>query len=92
MENGKIVKDHKIYIDNRKKIDITGVNTIYTFNEEQVSLSTIMGNLLIRGKDLKVNKLNVDTGEVSIVGEINSLTYISKDENRSESFIKKLFK
>ncbi|SEF79800.1 sporulation protein YabP [Caloramator fervidus] len=91
MEN-KMIKEHKIYIDNRGKIDISGVNAIYTFNDEQVSLSTVMGNLLIRGKDLKVNKLNVDSGDVSIVGQINSLSYTSKDEGKNENLLKKLFR
>ena len=93
MENVKIVKtDHKIVVDNRKRINLTGVTQIHTFNEEQINLSTIMGSLVIRGKELKVNKLSVETGEVAIDGEITSLTYVSKDEGRNESFIKKLFK
>ncbi|KRQ86680.1 Spore protein YabP [Caloramator mitchellensis] len=93
MENVKIVKtDHKIVVDNRKRVNLTGVTQVHTFNEEQVNLTTIMGALVIRGKELKVNKLSVETGEVSIDGEFISLTYISKDEGRNESFLKKLFK
>lgn len=93
MENIKIVKtDHKIVVDNRKKINLTGVTQVHTFNEEQINLSTIMGSLIIRGKELKVNKLSVETGEVSIDGEIISISYISKNQNENESFIKKLFK
>lgn len=95
MENIKNTKQqtgHIIYIDNRQKVDITGVTTIITFNEENIILSTIMGGLNIKGKNLKVNKLNVDTGDMSIEGEILSITYTAKDASKKENMLKKLFK
>lgn len=94
MESNKINKkqSHIINIDNRQKIDITGVIDVITFNEQSVILNTVLGELSIKGKNMKVNKLNVDNGDMSIEGEMQSLTYVSKEIREKESLVKKLFK
>jgi sporulation protein YabP len=55
-------------------------------------LSTVMGVLIIKGRNMKMNKLNVDNGDMSIEGEVVSFTYTSKDGEKKESVLKKLFK
>lgn len=95
MENVKSVKgqhNHFVHIDNRERIEITGVTRVDTFNDDNVILHTIMGVINIKGKDMKVNKLNVDTGDMLIEGRINSMQYLSKDNEKKGSFIKNLFK
>jgi sporulation protein YabP len=95
MENVKQIKiqhNHIIHIDNREKIEITGVTKVDTFNEDDVLLHTVMGVLNIKGKNMKVNKLNVDTGDMLIEGEVHSLHYLSKDKEKKGSLLKNLFK
>jgi sporulation protein YabP len=95
MENVKINKtqgSHAVHIDERQRVTITGVTQVDTFNEDNVILHTTMGVLNIKGKGMKVNKLNVDNGDMSIEGEVMSLIYTSKDSSSRESLIKKLFK
>jgi sporulation protein YabP len=95
MENIKATKqlsNHIMHLDNRKTLDLTGVTKVLTFNEDIVVLSTIMGGLTVKGKGMKVNKLNVDSGDMSIEGEITSLVYTNKDNANKESFLKKMFK
>lgn len=94
MENIKAIKNqhnHIVHIDNRERIEISGVTKVDTFNEDDVILHTIMGVLNIKGKNMKVNKLNVDTGDMLIEGMIYSMHYLSKDKEKG-SFLKKLFK
>ncbi|WDC85473.1 sporulation protein YabP [Caloramator sp. mosi_1] len=94
MENNKMVKNqnHNLNMINRQKLDITGVLNVINFNEEQINLSTIMGNMLIKGKNMKINRLNVDNGDMCIEGEITAINYLNKQTNNSESIFKKLFK
>ena len=49
--------------------------------------------LMIKGKDLHVNKLNLEKGEVDIDGTIDSLTYseVSDYSKKGESLFKRLF-
>jgi sporulation protein YabP len=95
MENTKNIKtqgNHAIHIDARQRLEITGVTQVVTFNEDSVILHTTMGTLNIKGKGMKVNKLNVDNGDMSIEGEIAALIYTNKETANKESIIKKLFK
>ena len=92
VKNMKVQGSHILHIDNRHKIDITGVTKVITFNEESIVLDTILGGLNIKGKSMKVNKLNVDNGDMSIEGEVISIIYINGESSRKENLFVKLFK
>ena len=76
-------KPHSIVMDNRKKLSICGADDVLGFNEETVSVNTSLGNIIIRGSSLHINKLNLDTGEVEIDGVINSLQYTESKNSKS---------
>ena len=63
-------------------------DSIDSFNEETAVLFTELGELTIRGSDLHMNKLNVDTGEVTIEGEIHTLVYT---DDRPKKLFARLF-
>ena len=66
---------------------------VVNFDDEKISLNTILGNLAIKGEGLKMNKLDVQNGDVIIIGYISSMIYSGKDGKKSkESIIKKIFK
>ena len=92
MENSKAAQSHILHIDNRNRVDITGVTKVITFNEDNVILNTVMGVLNIKGRNMQMNKLNVENGEMSIEGEITAFAYTSKENDKKESMLKKLFK
>lgn len=91
----KIVEEKKsiMNVENRKKLTLSGVLEVVSFNEEQIILNTNLGTLSIKGSNLKMNKLDVQNGDVIIIGMINSCIYMSKEAKKSkESIISKLFK
>ncbi|MBU5592096.1 sporulation protein YabP [Clostridium sp. MSJ-4] len=98
MENKKDTKieDKKsnLILDSRKRLSLTGVIEVFSFNEENIALNTSMGVLNIKGKNLKMNKLDVQNGEVAIIGTIDSFVYSTSDAKQvnKESIIKRLFK
>ena len=53
------------------------------FNEEIVNLDTNLGGLVIRGSQLHISKLNLDTGDVEVEGRVNSLQYFQGKEQKS---------
>lgn len=80
-------------LEDRKKLTLSGVLEVVNFDDEKISLNTILGNLAIKGEGLKMNKLDVQNGDVIIVGYISSMIYSGKDGKKSkESIIKKIFK
>lgn len=85
---------HRFTLNNRKLGSMTGVKDVIAFDMGEVLLETELGMLMIKGKDLHVNKLSVEKGEVEVEGTFDSLTYseLSDYSKKGESFFGKLFK
>ena len=82
-----------IILENRKKLTLTGVEEVISFDDEKILLNTKLGFLTIKGSELKMNKLDVQNGDVIIVGNLCSIVYSSKEiKKEKESIISKLFK
>lgn len=82
-----------VVLENREKLNVTGINDILSFDDQVVILSTDLGMLTVKGSELKINKLNIDESEVKIEGNIASIGY-SQDspERKNESIFSKIFK
>ena len=83
--------NHNITIQERKNIMITGVKKIDSFDNEEFLLETTMGNIVIKGSDLEIIKLDTYQGSVSIKGVITSLNY-SDNTKKEDGMFSKLFK
>ena len=89
IENSK----SNLLLENRKKLTLSGVVEVMSFDEEKIELTTKLGNLIIKGEDLKMNKLDVQNGDVIIAGSIASMVYNGKNiKKNNESLLSKLFK
>lgn len=84
---------HSVVIDDRKSISLTGVKDVDSFDENVIVAVTSMGELTVKGENLHIGTLNVDTGEMSINGEINSLVYTNDVRSSSKGgFFSKVFR
>ena len=68
-----------IVLENREKLNITGVLDVLSFDDQIVILETELGLLTVKGENLRINKLSLDTSEVTIDGAIYQLAYSEKD-------------
>jgi sporulation protein YabP len=68
-------KPHNLILDGRERLLISGVNDVESFDEDGVVCKTALGTLLVRGSNLRVDKLSLEGGELSVEGLINSLIY-----------------
>lgn len=73
-------QNHTLHLENREKLELSGVSAVETFNGTTVVLRTVMGMLHLKGTDLKVNRLNVESGELSVEGQITSMIYTGGQE------------
>ncbi len=80
MPNGK---KHTLALDSRSRLVLTGAEDVSGFNEESVSVKTSAGTLLVRGSGLHIERLNLETGEVTVEGTVNALQYSGSGDNRS---------
>lgn len=82
---------HQITLKNREKAVISGAAEVDSFDEHRVVLVTELGVLLIKGGGLHIQSLNVESGDVSVSGRIDSMEYI-ESQSQNGSFWGKLFK
>ncbi|MDE5741500.1 MAG: sporulation protein YabP [Oscillospiraceae bacterium] len=83
---------HNIILEGRKKLSLSGVTDVDSFDENTVLLYTCMGEMTVRGTDLHVNGLSVESGEMNIEGEIKSIVYGDPDRRSPLSLFGKLFR
>ena len=81
-----------IVIENRKKLSVSGVKDVLSFDDQVVIVETELGLLNIKGNNLKINKLSIDTSEIKIEGHINSLGYSENHSKNEGSIFGKIFK
>ena len=83
-----------IILENREKLTISGVLDVLSFDDQVVIVETELGLLTVKGENIRINKLSLDTTEVIVEGKIFSLSYSEKnlDKNSSGGFLGKIFK
>lgn len=87
------IKKSNLALWNREKLTLTGVMEVISFDEKRIFLITTLGNIDIKGENLKMNKLDVQNGDVIITGLVISISYNNKDISKNkENIIKKIFK
>lgn len=83
-----------LILENRGKLSISGVLDVLSFDDQVVILETELGLLTVKGENIRINKLSIDTSEVIVEGDISSLDYSDKEseKNKGNNFISKIFK
>ena len=89
--NSSIIQN--LVLENREKLSISGVLDVLSFDDQVVVVETELGLLNIKGDNLRINKLSLDTSEVIVEGNIYNLNYSDKNpEKKGGSLIGKIFK
>ena len=86
-----IVKNtpHRITLESREQMNITGVDDVINFDECGIVLKTAMGILSVDGSDMRIINLNLDTKAIDISGKINGIIYQGAQPNRGTLFKRK---
>lgn len=82
-----------LILENRSKLSISGVLDVLSFDDQVVILETELGLLTVKGENIRINKLSIDTSEVIVEGDISNLSYSDKTtEKNKSSLMSKIFK
>ena len=82
---------HSLILENRMSLTVTGVSDVDSFDEQAVAASTSLGSLMIRGAGLEMERLDRETGELLLKGEISSITYTDRAPGK-EGFFARIFR
>lgn len=79
---------HILSLDDRNLLTLSGIKEVIGFDEQTISVLTQVGQLVIEGQNLHIDKLNVQSGDLIVTGEIASLIY--RDTEQKKSFLRRL--
>ena len=85
IKNDEVRPKHSLVMEDRARMSLTGVSEVSAFSDTSVTLKTCRGMLSVQGKGLNISKLNTDTGELNVNGEISLIKY-SKDKAKGGFF------
>lgn len=82
-----------VTLRDRKKLLITGVHNVESFNEECIVVDTELGIMVVRGINMHINKLDVESAALDVEGEIGVIEYIDHTmPKRKGGFLSGLFR
>ncbi len=85
-------KTHSIFLENRKTLEMNGVDEVNNFDEQRISANTNLGLIVVKGYKLQVQKFNTKTKNLKITGKINEIKYPENKKTEHKSFFSRLFK
>lgn len=66
---------HNVSMEGRAKLSVSGVEDVSGFDENLIVLSTALGDLNIRGRELHIEKIDLEQGQLEVRGSIQELCY-----------------
>lgn len=84
-------KPQNIVLENRQKLTVSGVVDVESFNDESVVIDTELGLIIVRGQELHINRLNLDSSELIVEGTIISFEYIDERTSKKGGFFSRMF-
>lgn len=82
LQNQPPRQPHCLTLEDRRCLRATGVSKVDSFDEQTVVANTSLGQLVVQGEALHIEKLNVESGELTITGRVASLQYTGGEERR----------
>jgi sporulation protein YabP len=90
-EKHAVQRPHQVILQDRRTLTVSGVTDVDSFDETTVVVYTDMGELTVHGAGLQIQRLNVETGELTVEGEVESLVYTAVP-TRSGGLFGRLFR
>lgn len=81
---------HRLTMQDRAKVELTGVTEVISFDNTEIMLETVEGTLRFGGEELHVKRLTLERGEIAIEGRIGEITY--QESGKDKSFFGRLFR
>ena len=79
---------HGLRLEGREWMAVTGVRDVSGFDENTVLLQTDLGELSIRGEQLHIDRIDLESGNLELRGKVRELSY---DEPARGGFLSRLF-
>ena len=92
MEQGQTKQNsHEVRVVGREILFANGVLFVESFDDAALTISTVMGDMTVEGRALKIEEFSKDEGIVRICGEISGYYYNEQPREKKkllERFLK----
>lgn len=92
MQENNIKQNQNLILENRKNLTISGITDVDSFDEKAICLYTQLGELTIQGRELHIDAMSVETGNMTITGDIWAVVYGDKERKSPLTVLGRLFK
>lgn len=82
--------NQKLILEDRCRFSVGLVENVENFSEEEILLKTALGGLLVTGRNLKMEDLSIENGNILLTGRVDRIEFSEIKEKRS--FFKDLFR
>ncbi len=82
------IENDKLNLEGRKKLNMTGVETVNSFSETSLKLTVGGKTVLILGENIRIDSYNKASGSLSATGIFNEIKYSYK----KQPLVKKIFR
>lgn len=89
MGEERMALPHKLTLNERRQLTMTGVSEVVSFDDTTVVLRTELGALTIQGHDLQLKNLSQEGGQVAVDGTVSGLIY--EEPRQSGNWLSRLF-
>lgn len=86
------VSRHRVVLEERCRLSVSGVTDVIAFDEESITADTDMGMMVIRGEDLHISRLNLDEGVLQVEGSVDSVDYGGDQGAKGGLLLGKIFR
>lgn len=88
-ENSTVIQN--VIIESRKKLNVSGVKDVISFDDETILLDTDLGRMTVKGEGLHIEGYNTQTGELTASGKVHAVVYMS-DAKTTGGFLSRIFR
>lgn len=87
-------RPHQVKIEDKKRVTVTAVEDVDSFNENEVIFLSSAGMMTITGDELHITKFSIDDGVLIVDGKIEAVDYTDHEEIRmvKSGLLGKVFK
>ena len=80
---------HRLSLNERKELTVTGVTEVVSFDEETAVMKTSLGALTVHGRQLQLKNLSTNGGQVEVSGTVSALIY--QQNKPTGSWVRRIF-
>jgi sporulation protein YabP len=80
--------NHDVILKSRKKLEMTGINDVASYDDGEIVVQTDSSSLSIEGEGLKIERFDSEKGELVVNGTINSIFYFGKENKKKKALSK----